>query len=445
MSGIAHTPGRRGFSLIELLMAIFILGIGLISIASLLPAGIVLQQRAEDELMGPLVAADALELLRARLEPGDFGSWWDFYDAQQDYYRDAGEDAYADSLAASTIGKLWTARESQPAAWLAHDIWPWQRPAVVTSVSDAEAPPASRGTLDVFNALAYDGLAGSVGEHTLPDADPLRRFQFFDPSDGDQVARGIPFDLFHMSIPRVLITPEERSWPRPDVSARTPKYFWECAFRKIGEEVQVAIFVYRVQRDSLNTPAWTPEAVRDDFTENGSLVPLLRTVNLADTNLPFGPWTVGMDGRRNDTQIPGGQDGGAFESGNPNWDWQRRGQYLLDQYGTLHRVLGGRDSTESTLTLTTPVPAPVVSTRLDRLDLDQDGSVDDPQMFTASTILPAAAMAAMRRNVDYPAGLMRADSQHAVVDRLWFLPSDVQTESGMTYQLIPVYATVGSL
>ncbi len=48
MSGSDCTIQRRGFSLIELLMAIFILGIGLISIASLLPAGIVLQQRAED-------------------------------------------------------------------------------------------------------------------------------------------------------------------------------------------------------------------------------------------------------------------------------------------------------------------------------------------------------------------------------------------------------------
>jgi hypothetical protein len=222
-------------------------------------------------------------------------------------------------------------------------------------------------------------------------------------------------------------------------------YFWECAFRKVGEQVQVAIFVYRVQRKSLNTPAWTPAAVYADSTGNSDMVPLLRTVNLGDTYLPFGPWTVGLDGRRDDTQIPGGETGDAFEAGNPDFDWQRRGQYLLDQYGTLHRVLSGRDSTESTLTLTTPVPAPMVVAQLDRLDLDVDGVTDDPQMFTASTILPALAMGNMSRKIDYPTGLMRSDSQHPVVDRLWYLPSDVQTEDGMTYQLIPVYATVGNL
>jgi prepilin-type N-terminal cleavage/methylation domain-containing protein len=445
MSGSDCTIQRRGFSLIELLMAIFILGIGLISIASLLPAGIVLQQRAEDELMGPLVASDALDLLRSRLDAGDFGTWWDFYDAQQDYYRDAGDDQTADSLAANTIAKLFNTRESQPAAWLAHDVWPWQRPATVTSVSvsDSDAPAASLGTLDVFNSLAYDELAETVGEHTLPNADPWRRFQFFDPSDTDQTAKGIPFDLFHMSIPRVLITPEERSWPHPDVSARAAKYFWECAFRKVGEEVQVAIFVYRVQRKSLNTPVWTPAAVYADSTGNSDMVPLLRTVNLNDPR--FGPWTVGMDGRRDDTQIPGGESGANFEAGNPDFDWQRRGQYLLDQYGTLHRVLGGRDSTESNLTLTASVPAPMVAAQLDRLDLDVDRVYDDPQMFTASTILPASAMGNMSRKVDYPTGLMRSDSLQPAVDRLWYLPSDVQTKDGMTYQLIPVYATVGNL
>ncbi|MDP6889987.1 MAG: prepilin-type N-terminal cleavage/methylation domain-containing protein, partial [Phycisphaerales bacterium] len=50
---------RAGFSLIELLLAIFILGIGMISVAALFPAGVALQARAEDEINGPLVAADA--------------------------------------------------------------------------------------------------------------------------------------------------------------------------------------------------------------------------------------------------------------------------------------------------------------------------------------------------------------------------------------------------
>lgn len=441
------TLRRRGFSLIELLMAIFILGIGLISIASLLPAGIVLQQRAEDELMGPLVASDALGLIRSRLEPGDFGSWWDFYDAQQDYFRERGEDATADGLASGTIGKLFNARETQPAAWLSHEVWPWQRPAVVTSVSlsDSSAPAASLGTLDVFNSLAYEGLAESVGEHTLPAGHPWRRFQFFDPQDTSQTAKGIPFDLFNLSIPRVLITPEERSWPRPDVSGRTPKYFWDCAFRKVGEEVQVAVFVYRVKGSSLSVPPWSPGPIQDSTTDDGGLVPLLHMVNLAEASLPFTPWTVGLDGRHGDTEIGGASPDDQFEPADRNWDWQRNNQYLLDQYGTIHRVLSGRKDAFSTLTLTAPVPAPVVSTQLDRLDLDQDSATDDPQMFTASTVLPARSMGLMSRTTDFPTGLMHPDSQLPVVDRLWYLPLNVESAEGLGYELIPVYVTVGNL
>ena len=52
-----------GFSLIELLLAIFILGIGIISIAALLPAGIRQQQRAADDLIGPIVANNAMTLI----------------------------------------------------------------------------------------------------------------------------------------------------------------------------------------------------------------------------------------------------------------------------------------------------------------------------------------------------------------------------------------------
>ena len=43
---------RRAFSLIEVLMSIFILGIGVIAIASLLPAGIKQQQNAKNDAYG---------------------------------------------------------------------------------------------------------------------------------------------------------------------------------------------------------------------------------------------------------------------------------------------------------------------------------------------------------------------------------------------------------
>ena len=69
----SHVTHRRAFSLIEVLMSIFILGIGVIAIASLLPAGIKQQQNAKNDAYGPVVADSALATLRSRYSPQDFG------------------------------------------------------------------------------------------------------------------------------------------------------------------------------------------------------------------------------------------------------------------------------------------------------------------------------------------------------------------------------------
>ena len=69
---------RQGFSLIELLIAIFILGIGIISIAALFPAGIAQQQKSTDDLIGSIVARNALTIIRSKLNQEDFGDPRDF-------------------------------------------------------------------------------------------------------------------------------------------------------------------------------------------------------------------------------------------------------------------------------------------------------------------------------------------------------------------------------
>ena len=73
-----NRKAHRGFSLIELLLAIFILGIGIISIATLFPAGISQQQKTTDDILGPIVARNALTLIRSRIEQEDFGGAEDF-------------------------------------------------------------------------------------------------------------------------------------------------------------------------------------------------------------------------------------------------------------------------------------------------------------------------------------------------------------------------------
>jgi Tfp pilus assembly protein PilV len=59
---------RRAFSLIELLLAVFILAIEIISVSALFPAGIAQQQQTTDDQLGPVVAEQALG---RRIDDGD--------------------------------------------------------------------------------------------------------------------------------------------------------------------------------------------------------------------------------------------------------------------------------------------------------------------------------------------------------------------------------------
>ena len=78
MNRVRNARPARGFSLVELLLAIFILGIGIISVAAVFPAGIALQRQANDDIMGPIVAKSAFATLRSKLSQDDFGAFGDF-------------------------------------------------------------------------------------------------------------------------------------------------------------------------------------------------------------------------------------------------------------------------------------------------------------------------------------------------------------------------------
>ncbi|MCH2138403.1 MAG: prepilin-type N-terminal cleavage/methylation domain-containing protein [Phycisphaerales bacterium] len=442
---ITNRVHRGGFSLIELLLAIFILGLGLISIAALFPAGIVMQQQAEDEFYGPVVAEHAMGVLRSRLRPEDFGSWWDFAQLQADELSADG----GDGQALLTEMRATLANESfvQLGAWLRLTDWPWLRPSLVVNAPQGEGE--LDGAIDVFNHYGWSSANATVGEQTADADHPWRRFLGFAPDDFDQTALGVPFNPYDNVIegeyvpPRVMVSSAERSWPPPDGSGNRPRYFWDCAFRKIGDRVQAAVFVYRATASTLTAPSFKPGATALD--PSGAEVPAV-------------PYRLPLERVGTVQQWMPGH--GAADDPLPIYDmtqnvndlghaWMQSGQWVMDQMGTVHRVASGRDrnGSENDVLLTSPVPGPVVGAMLDT----NDYAIGDIAYFTASTALPPYTFSFLRQP-DFRHGVLRHPDAAGVihpdprsVDHLFYMPSELPGPGGVTYFIEPVFIGVEDL
>lgn len=274
---------RRGFSLVELILAIFILGIGMISVAALFPAGIVQQQYAEDEVYGPIVAKHAMSLLRSRLAQDDFGSFEEF----------------------SPVGNAVIARDPVPLdrttartgpATISGD-WTWKRPGLCVADNAVTSGIDEAGMYDIFSLIL---TAQRVGPHPTygsklrtPASPPTYGRQLSDLPNGLAYAStasdalyGIPYNRAKYDLLRdvrapnftwtfgarpasgmpprvgdpsnagnalneagVFVTQRERYWPQPmDGVGQVPppRYLWDCMFRRLNGRVQVAVFVYRL-------------------------------------------------------------------------------------------------------------------------------------------------------------------------------------------------------
>ena len=295
------TP-RSGFSLIEVLMSIFILGIGVISIAALFPAGIAQQQRSADDVMGPIAANNALAILRSRLAPEDFGTFEQF----------------------GTIAP----RPTVPGDWT------WLRPSLLFS---DDPDDRHRGANDIFSWFANrlngpatefpGGYRDSLGNSSVP---PLL---------------GIPFERTPANAfgqpPKVIITQRERYFPMrshevpPDGPAPSPQLVWDCMFRRFQGRIQVAIFVYRV-----TVPGGESTRGFTVARSIGQVPPLPVWVDLDVTGTAWDAY--GMDGRENTGDdaivavLSGCDDYDPFEQ---DQSWQEAGQWIVDQDNAVHRVL----------------------------------------------------------------------------------------------------------
>lgn len=357
---IARHRRRAGFSLVEVLLAVFILGIGVISVAAVFPAGIALQRQSNDDVLGPVVAQNALALLRARLDQRDFGSFADF-----------NPNAVPFSIAATLPGNL-------PLLTVEGD-WPWMRPGFIF---DDPATPADEGAIDIFSQQFTRKTNGLAPFTPLDCATEIPGGW---PIGATQVLWGIPYNPARYAIlpassapgnlpdwrrafpePRVIVTQRERYWPMGSTfvgaTSERPQYAWECMFRRFNGRVQVAIFVYRVsfpggQPRFYSVAPGSPALNAGDCPSFPTLSPLPVSFRATDTPNPvtpavltalwLGPTAADFvnpppphpNPPFDPTRVP---TSNSFDPAQPRFMWQIAGQWILDQNNNVHRVLAGR-------------------------------------------------------------------------------------------------------
>jgi prepilin-type N-terminal cleavage/methylation domain-containing protein len=432
----------HGFSLVELLMSIMILAIGLISVAALFPAGMVLQQRAKDDVDGPAVAKAALNTIRSRLSQEDFGAWTDFYTSDQ-----------VDNLFQTLL------TEESPAYFLRATDWPWMRPAVVIP---QDASDSMRGVVDVFNRLRYDETRQTVTDRDS-DSDYFRFFQSrtFD-QDGSPVSLGIPYafkgdwpanpvddDFVRLRPPAVIFSQDDRRWPPKDGSGRGTQYYWDFMLRRSGGKVFVAVFVYRAIQPGSSGGVWAVEPTTVAGTLQSS-VPFMQPLEYNQAWPPgFGD---GVDSDGQPVTLPGTD--GDFDPTDTSSSWQHPGQWLVDNLGLVHRVERGRSRPNQTFEDGTGVhlDAEIPPVRVDaRILFWEDGDTSEIVPQTMSQVVPLQSIDRYFETPGLLAGgfiVARTDSAEdedvPVVDRLWFVPRTIQSNN-QAWELVPVFVKVEQL
>lgn len=392
-----RSRGRLGFSLIELLLAIFILGVGVISVAAVFPAGIIQQRRTQDDVFGPVVAEAALSTIRSRLSQDDFGTFEEF------------------GLFGPGAFSMYDGT-GFPNGWLndgdtytqAGD-WPWIRPSVAAVPSGSSPNDEDyAGDIDVFSArvarssnfvpntfdypndMQWDS-SWRTSEFTLNGL-PLIGQGYSGDANPGAFLFGVPFNRSKFDFfgegedPLVDITQEERFWPSGsgfEPGLERPQYAWDCMFRRFQGRVQVAIFVYRLNvGNAVGGYAVCKDEGTNNLARDGGRPPMPSRVDLADQgNYPnefvsingsvYFPMTPLGDAAATESDA----DRNVVKRTYPNYStndivldpyfegWQSPGQWLLDPYGRTHRVLQGRRNKEQgPVRLSRPVPGQAPST-----------------------------------------------------------------------------------
>jgi len=469
---------NRAFTLVELVIAIFILGIGMISIASLFPAGIKQQEIAEDDVYGPLVARHAMELLRTRLKQEDFGCFEDFS---------------SDTLTVRDPIPLGNVSATGVVSTIAKD-WIWKRPGFVMADDGSSKGCDEAGMYDIFSyyatrrntsrsyspapepfmissATLSDVPIVSTGNHRLYGIPYNRRiydeqFNVTKPNYAWTYAQnGIPLSGASPTVspgnalrePAVFITQRERYWPMPANAVGvtpTPRYVWDCMFRRFNGRILVGMFVYRVipangllggtyvDPNSGEPGPCTPyvsAAVTSAMNSNATTYPPIPqwvSSRTTPSTLSVSNWGAGgLDANvgtssdtskyspfRDDCAVPGTVPTAEETALTYPETWQQPGQWMIDQYNNVHHVIEGRRThVDGPVILAKPVPRQPYSNSL----------FDFANRSTTSGTLGGAKLATPGSGGDAPEG----------IQDLWFVPPYDANGN----QILPVYACVEEL
>ena len=453
----------RAFTLVEVLLAVFILGIGIISVSALFPAGIAQQRSSNDDVLGPIVSQHALGVIRSKVSQDDFGTFEEY--GLFDF----------DGSAPSTIAGDW--------AWKRPPIYFQERIEGVGLTDDPVENDA--GVIDVFGTLmlnerlncgedvpetafllSLSKVASEFGNEGIPpdgddpdqDGNPDEDKMFGIPAnrlkwdpDRDVKTPLFVFDLNNNNArdfgearqPVALISQQERWWPRapaPPVDQNDtfsggpadaaaylgyrPQFVWDCMFRRFQGRILVAIFVYRTGSSGGAADAY--RAVQGTTASGGTDRPNMPRLGVFGVASPpagaialvgTAPRASGRDNNvstlADNATIPGTDPGfpAGFNVSLDLYAWQAPGQWWLDQWNDIHRVASGRRTiADGPLTLSRPVTFKPSSAAL--FGLTQDPVTDALILGSDPGTLPA----------------------------IWFLP----TEVGDT-PITPVFVTVMEL
>ncbi len=389
---------KRAFSLIEMLLAIFILGIGIISIATLFPAGIAQQQKSSDDVIGSIIARNAMTLIRSRVTQDDFG----------------GSEQFDSRWSPELCGFNVTDGSINQWPTICGD-WMWRRPGIITNGfgnDDTVEDVNLRGAIDLFALRVPDpsGIGTSdvlvedwTDEVGVPGL-PYNKEKYPDLYDDNGSYIGLD-----PPIKRILAG--ERQYPMwygAEADRPEAQYHWDCMFRRYEGRILVAIFVYRVVDPSqtgrfvVDTTGFTsPNWPRWVDLQSQSSTGAWHAVNGAES----------LSGSELDDPI------------DPNAQWQFPGQWIVDQNGNVHTVQRGRRrANDDALVRLTAAPA-----ELPVFEAVQGSGNPGVNVNWWDKTFPQAPNSGF--------------IQYGVVTDIWFMP----TSDAQGRKIVPVYATVQEL